>query len=127
MGLEPMGQPPGRQIRALPIRERSGAARKNEPRNLLTDSYGAQKVLHFEKSIETQLLEKLHFPPRFSKIAIICFVSVRLGILYKVETPSVRIVEAKMGRAAFFEPEHSTVPVSGPDFFTIILGISYPP
>ena len=123
MGLEPMGQPPGREMRAFPIRASKGAAKRKDPRNLLMDSYGVTQLLQSEKSTIIFPWEKVQLPPSSVSTDSIFVMSVRLGILYNVVFPQVKIVAARIGRAAFFEPDAFTSPDRCRDFFTIIFDI----
>ena len=80
-------------------------------------------LLQSEKSTVIFPWEKLQKPPRSVSTDSILVMSVRFGTLYNVVFPCVRIVAARMGRAAFLEPDALTSPDKCGDFFTIIFDI----
>ena len=64
----------------------------------------------FLLSITNFFLSFLTLHPKLSKIFIVIFTSEMSGTLYNFETLPFKIVAAKIGKVAFFEPDTSTSP-----------------
>ncbi len=129
MGLVPIAQPPGREIRARPNRDSRGPKTKKEARMRRTGPYGAVDVLRRPAFIKTRSLlrsRKISTPRDFKRIDMVP-TSSRSGTSSRITLSEVRSEAAIIGRQAFFAPLILTLPIKGTPPSTSILPKETPP